>query len=706
MYGPGLLGDLAVIFGVSVLVVLLLHRLRLPTIAGFLVSGLLIGPHGLGLVSSSERLEVLADTGVMLLLFTVGLEFSLTALRRIWRTALAGSLLPIVALAVMGGSASTLAGLPAGGGVYLGFLVGLSSTVIALRALADRGQIDSPHGRVATGVAVFQDLLLVPMMLLTPFLATGPNAGEGWLPALMDPALALLQAAAVIAGVLVVALWIVPRLLQALTSLRSREVFVISIFLICLGTAWITSAVGLSLALGSFLAGMVLSESEYGHQALADVVPFRDSLNCLFFVTVGMLMDPQVIVRAPIPVLAAAGGIIIVKLVLIGGVLLLIGQRPTVALQAGLALCQVGEFAFVLMRFGSGRGLMSDQTSHLFLAAAVLTMIVTPLVLAACPPLLALVQRWEEGPWWRSRADLRISPEGLGDLSGHVIIVGYGFNGRNLARVLKEIEIPYIVLDMNPETIRQARQAGDPILFGDAASSGILEAPRAAHARVLVLAISDPVSTRRAVAMARQRYPALYIVVRTRYLAEMDELYKLGASAVIPEEIETSMEIFARVLECFGVPREALIKHARRIRAERYGLFRDGRPVSGGGPDAGRQIDLGELKRYMTDAEVRIITIAAGSAAAGRSLRDLDLRATTGATVLAVVRDGKVTGVPPPDMKLCEGDAIILLGSVEQISGGVEALTDQPGGGEGGGSPADGSVSLSSSGGTSTPKNR
>ncbi|HKY30981.1 MAG TPA: cation:proton antiporter [Candidatus Polarisedimenticolia bacterium] len=673
MHSLDVLRDLSIVFGVSVLVVLVLHRLRFPTITGFLISGIIVGPYGLALVSDTDRIQALADAGVVLLLFTIGMEFSLASLRRLWGPALAGAGLPLLALALLGGAAAPLLGLERGQGIFLGFLISLSSTVIPLKALADRGQIDSPHGRAATGVAVLQDLLVIPMMLLTPYLAPGAAAaGEGLGRAVLDPALALARAAAVVAGVLVVALWVVPRLLARLAAVKSREVFIISIFLICLGTAWITSAVGLSLALGAFLAGLVISESEYGHQALADMVPFRDSLNSLFFVAVGMLMAPQVLVDHPAQVALSAAGLIVVKCLLIGGVLLLTGQRPTIALQAGLALCQVGEFAFVLMRFGSARGLMQEGESQIFLAASVLTMMVSPLMLAAAPRLLRLVEAWEEKELWRPARDLRAPVDALASLEEHVIIVGYGFNGRNLARVLREIGVSYAVLEVNPETVRAARAEGELILYGDAASPGILERLRGGSARVLVIAISDPVSSRRAVAVARARFPALTIVVRTRYLGEVDQLYGLGAQVVIPEEVETSMEIISRVLEAYGVPREALVKHARRIRAERYGLFRGGRPAAG---ESGQAGSLAALRPLLAAAEVRLCAVPRGSAADGKSLREIDLRACTGATVLAVLREGDVAANPAPGMRLAAGDGVVLMGRAEEIGAAMEKLS-------------------------------
>ena len=577
MHDLGFLGDLVIIFGVSVLVALVLHRLRLPTITGFLLSGMLLGPHGLRLVPDVERIEVLAEVGVILLLFTIGLEFSLDVVKRHWGTALSGALLPVLAWGAAGGAVARLSGYTLGQGVFFGFLIAVSSTVIPLKALGERGQIDSPQGRVVTGIAVCQDLLVIPMMLLTPYLAPGAAALQGGFE-LTAPLLALGRALGVIAVVFLVAFWGVPRLLTALTALKSREVFIISIFLVCLGIAWITSLAGLSLALGAFLAGLIVSESEYAHQALADVMPFRDSLTSLFFVSAGMLLDPRILIESPIPVLLLTAGVLLFKPLVVGGLLLVAGKTPSVALQSGLALAQVGEFSLVLMRFGEGFEILPMNVTQIFLATTVLTMTVTPLFLAAFPRFLPAIQAWEAGRWWRAPREAGESvTESLKD---HVIIVGYGFNGTNLARVLAEIGIPYVVLELNAQTVRQAKQRGESIVYGDVSSTEVLERVGAERARALVMAISDPVSTRRAVAVARSRFHGLHVIARTRYLAEVDELYRLGAQVVIPEEVETSMEIFSQVLECYGVPRTTLIKHARRIRAERYGLFREGRPGS------------------------------------------------------------------------------------------------------------------------------
>jgi CPA2 family monovalent cation:H+ antiporter-2 len=669
MHDLGFLGDLVIIFGVSVLVVLLLHRLRFPTITGFLLSGVLLGPHGLRLVPDVERIEVLAEVGVILLLFTIGVEFSLDVVKRHWGTALSGALLPILAWGGLGGVAGQLMGYTFGQGVFFGFLIAISSTVIPLKALAERGEVDAPQGRAITGIAVFQDLLVIPMMLLTPYLA----AGAVPLGDMTAPLLALGRGALAVAVILFVALKGVPRLLGALTALRSREVFIISIFLLCLGIAWLTSQVGLSLALGAFLAGLVISESAYGHQALADIMPFRDSLTSLFFVATGMLLDPRILIERPVAVLALTAGILLLKPVVIGALLLAARQTPSVALQSGIALAQIGEFSLVLMRFGADQALLPGQTTQLFLAAAVLTMTITPLMLAGFPRVLPAIRAWEAKGWWRAP---RGADEAVDEsLTDHVIIVGYGFNGTNLARGLAEIGIPYVVLELNAQTVRQAKLKGESIAYGDVSSTEVLERLGAGRARALVMAISDPVSTRRAVAVARSRFPGLHIVVRTRYLAEVDELYGLGAQSVIPEEVETSLEIFSQVLECYGVPRGTLIKHARRIRAERYGLFREGRPAAlrqpPGGPAASG--DLTGLHEYLSAAEVKLCVIPTGALSIGRTLEEIAL-AATGATVLAVLQHDRIVSEPPARTLLREKDGVVLIGSPEQVGAAAEAL--------------------------------
>src|SRR5437660_1701826 len=555
-----LLRDLAIIFAGSLLVILLFHRLKLPALPGFIVAGVLLGPNALGLVSDVHQVESLAEVGVIMLLFTIGIEFSLSRLREMGRQILVGGFSQMgftvlatlaVGLALLGDWRVSL---------FLGFLIALSSTAIVLKVLTDTGEIDAPHGRLATGVLIFQDLCVVPIMLVLPFLAGKAAGGPVGL------LLALGKAALVVVGVVLAARMIVPRALAAILKTRSRELFLIAVILIGTLTALGTAAAGASLALGAFLAGLVISESDYGHQAMAELLPFRDVFISLFFVAVGMLVQVEFLRDHPALALAGVVGVMGGKALLAAGGPLLLGYSGRVALLAGLAVSQIGEFSFVLAREGRGTGLLSEVLYQTSLAVAVLTMLVTPFLLQGGPALLDGLERLV--PLDRLLPGLRPGAIPVADqpLTDHVIVAGYGLNGRNLTAALRSIRAPYLIVDLNAQPVQQARARGEPAFYGDATREEILRALGAERARMLVVAISDPSATRRMVRVARSLNPRIHIIARTRYVTEIPELSRLGADVVIPEEFETSIEIFARPLAHYSVPRSDIERLVDQIR--------------------------------------------------------------------------------------------------------------------------------------------
>src|SRR5437899_3480151 len=556
------LKDLAIIFAVSLLVILVFHRLKLPALPGFIVAGVLLGPNALGLVSDVHQVESLAEVGVILLLCAIGIEFSLSRLREMGRQVVIGGGAQVLLTVGLSAALAAGLGLPWPVAVLVGFLVALSSTAIVLKGLADKGEIDTPHGRLATGVLIFQDLCVVPMMLVLPFLAGAADGGAGGL------AWALAKAALVVAGVLVLARTVVPRVLSEIVKTRSRELFLIAVILVGTLTALGTAAAGASLALGAFLAGLVISESDYGHQAMAELLPFRDVFISLFFVTVGMLVQVEFLRDHPALALLGVAAIMGGKSVLAAIGPALLGYSGRVALLAGLAVSQIGEFSFVLARQGRGGGLLAEGPFQPFLAVAVLTMLVTPFLLQGGPVLLDGLERLipldRLLPGFRPQA---LTPVGE-PLTDHVIVAGYGLNGRNLAAALRSIRAPYLIVEPHAQTVRKARARGEPAFYGDATREEILRGLGAERARMLVVAISDPAATRRMVRVARALNPRIHILARTRYGVDMPELTRLGADVVIPEEFETSIEIFARVLAHYGVPRgdiERLVEEIRRL---------------------------------------------------------------------------------------------------------------------------------------------
>src|SRR5882672_3996713 len=536
------LKDLAIIFAVSLLVILVFHRIKLPALPGFIVAGVVLGPNALGLVSDAHQVESLAEVGVILLLFTIGIEFSLSRLREMGRQVVAGGGSQVGLTVVLATLLAMVLHLDWRVAVLLGFLVALSSTAIVLKGLTDKGEIDAPHGRLATGVLIFQDLCVVPMMLVLPFLAGRSGGGAGAL------LLALGKAVLVVISVLVLARTVVPRALSVILRTRSRELFLIAVILVGTLTALGTAAAGASLALGAFLAGLVISESDYGHQAMAELLPFRDVFISLFFVAVGMLVQVAFLRDHPLLALGGVVGVMGGKALLAAVGPALMGYSGRVALLAGLAVSQIGEFSFVLAREGRGTGLLSEGLYQTFLAVAVVSMLVTPFLLQSGPALLDKLERLV--PLDRLLPGFR--PKGFAPVedpvSDHVVIAGYGLNGRNLAAALRAIHAPYLIVELNAQTVRRARTEGEPAFYGDATREEILRALGIDRARLFVIAISDPSATRSMVRVARGMNPKLHIIARTRYVVEIPELTRLGANVVIPEEFETSIEIFARVL--------------------------------------------------------------------------------------------------------------------------------------------------------------
>jgi len=663
----GVLSNLLVIFTVSIAVVFLFHQFRLPSIAGFLVAGALIGPNGLHLIADIGTVQVLAEIGVVLLLFTIGIEFSLVQLASLRRLLFLAAPIQVGGVLAVAWLGATLAGLSWRQGIFWGFLLSLSSTAIVLKALADRGDSDSIHGRVTIGILIFQDLAVVPMMLLTPILA---SQGEGANLSI----LVTLGVSVLVVGLVVGAAWyVVPRLLEHIVRSRSRELFLLTIIVLCLGIAWLTSLGGLSLALGAFIAGLVISESEYSHQAMAEVLPFRDSFNSLFFVSIGILMDWRVLVEHPFVVAGLLPAILLVKFVTGAGAALIVEAPPRSAFMAGIALAQVGEFSFLLAQQGQESGLLRGDPYQVFLAVSVLSMIITPFLMQWSPDVARRIEAVQRLRHWlpsRTTAHLLQSAGKQIRIKDHVIIAGYGLNGRNLARVLSETEIPFVALDLDGDTVRREARHGIPIYYGDATNANVLRHVKIDDAKVLVVAISDPFITRRAVQIAKGLNPKLHIVVRTRYLRELEELHQLGADDVVPEEFETSIEIFALVLRTYNLPQDFVMRKAEQVRREGYALLRRSEM-----PELAHHLRGGTL----TDAEVEACRIDDDSPAQGKTLAELSIRPRTGVSVIAWTRSGVTQSNPSEKTRLMAGDILVLLGSRAQIRRAMGLLIETGG---------------------------
>jgi CPA2 family monovalent cation:H+ antiporter-2 len=653
------LKSLVIIFGVSAIIVFLLGRLKIPSIVGFLIAGVIMGPYGFELIKDVHEIEILAEIGVILLMFTIGLEFSLKNLLTL-RTAVFGGGLIQVSLTIVVVALINYFLLQSriNTAIFNGFLVSLSSTAIVIKMLFDRAEMNAPHGRISVGMLIFQDLCVVPFMLFVPLLA-GNGVGIG------NIALTFVKALMIVGIILFASRWAVPHILQQVVATRSRELFVISIILLCLGTALLTSKLGLSLALGAFLAGIMISESEYASQAIADILPFKESFTGLFFISIGMLLNLHFSRLNFTSVIGAVIAILIIKIVTVVFSSIAIGQSLRNSLQAGFYLFQIGEFSFILAVSGKHYGLITEDVYQIFLSASVLTMMLTPLMISTS---------FHVSNWFLSRSLLQKVDHKLRGIeeeeypkkkAGHVIIIGFGVNGGNLARVLRKSEIPYVVLEINSNTVRKMKRKGEPIYYGDGTSVEILHKLGIQRAKVLVIAISDAAATRMIAQIARNENPDLYIIVRTRYVAEVDDLKKLGANEVIPEEFETSVEIFSRVLHHYHIPRNVITEHMEDIRKDNYMVLRTVKLP---------KKHLAERYELLKELETETYMIKETSKVDGYSINDLRFRTKTGVTVIAIQRKEKVHQNPTPDFVLKTGDVLLMIGKKEDINRAIEYL--------------------------------
>ena len=651
-----LLKDVVIIFVLAMGVVYLSHRLKLPVIVGLLATGVLAGPHALGLISAIKEVEQLAKIGVILLLFTIGIEFSLRKLLKIKMLVLVGGSLQVAAT-VFAVYAVTYYGLGwnFGAAMFMGFLISLSSTAIVLKVLQDRAEMETSQGRISLGILIFQDVIVVLFIILTPFLA-GQTGGED------GPSMLRLAVIGVVLllFVFVGSRYLVPAILHQTVRTRSRELFLLTIGGICFAVAFV--AAELSLALGAFLAGLTISESEYSHDAFELIRPFRDIFTSFFFVSIGMLLDLGFLLEQPLLILLISFGVLAGKAIIVSVTSLLLGFPLRTAVISGLTLSQVGEFAFILATVGSGYALLSAGAEQMFLAVSVLTMAGTSFLIAGAPRVADWVlhapvpTRLQQGLY----PVKGVTPPPTDHCHDHLVVIGFGINGRNVAHAARHAGIPYAIIEMNADTVRAERKNGEPMFYGDATQEAVLKQVKLSQARTIVIAIADAAATRRIAGLARQLNPSAHIVARTRYVNEMEALYRVGVNEVIPEEFETSVEIFTRVLTKYLVPKDEIARLVAEVRNDNYHMFRN---ISGAA-----SMSMADLHLHLRDIEIAPIFVPEDSPLAGKSLAELDLRKKTGLTLLAIRRDSQLMTNLDAQAKICHNDELFVIGSPDKVA--------------------------------------
>lgn len=655
----GVLLELALLFALCVGVAVTFHRFRLPPIVGFLVAGVLVGPNAIGLVQHKEMVEHLAEVGVVVLLFAVGLEVPLGQIQRLRRAIFVGGGVQIVGTIAVTATVALAFGASWQLGVLLGFLIALSSTAAATKILVDQGELAAPHGRVVLGVMIAQDLAVVPMILLLPFVVGGGDGGAA------SP-LRSLANLGLLAAVLAAARLLGGPLVRLVARTRNRELFVLFLATWCLSLAAATAALELSLALGAFLAGVLLADSDHHSQAAAETEPFRDAFASLFFVSIGMLFDAGVVAERPLAVGVGLAAVLVGKAALMAFAVARLGQPGWVQLRAALTAAQVGEFSFVLVQLAKqkNKDLLAGDLERVFLVVAVLSIAVTPLLYALGKRLAARAR--DAAPTAaggaRDRSETGNGPPGQGaaveghhaDLPKreHAIVVGFGPTGRTIAAGLQAAGVPYVVAEMNAETVKVEKGRGTPIVLADCTRQHALEAIGVQSAQMLVLAVNDGAATTRIAQMARQLAPDLHVLARSTYTAEADGLRRAGANDVVPQELEASVEMLVRTLRRFLVADDEIGRQVRGVRAlggnERFA------EVAGG--------EAAQLAEFVPGIGFAVFRVQPAADCLHRSLAEVGIRRRTGCSVVAVRRDGHNLGAITPDTTLAAGDAVVVIG--------------------------------------------
>lgn len=669
MHDSTLLQDFLILMAVVIPMVLLAEKLRIPSLVGFIVAGLIIGPYSLGLVGNLGSVQVLAEIGIILLLFSIGLEFSIERLFKIKNFLIlvgGGQVGFTILLTVLAGWIFQIS---VEKSLVFGFMISVSSTAIIMKILGQRKELNTPVGKLTLSISLFQDLAIIPMMLLLPVLA-----GEGDL----DYWKIVNTLGLAFTGILIIlvgAKFLVPKLLKLVTASDNREVFIISVIFIIFLIAWVGYSIGLSLALGAFLAGLIVSESEYSHQVLADIFPMKDALTSLFFVSIGMLLNLSFFLEHYLIILAVAAGIILLKTFVVAILTRFLDYPQRIGIAVGLTIAQIGEFSFVIALSAKGLHLLGDFDFQVFLGASILTMLAAPSL---------LINGNSVGFWIQKKLKNRtmitsplrllsalVSADKLESgnegkkLKNHVIIIGFGKTGQHLSYVLQETGIPFVISEIQHQRFIMAKNLGYRTVFGDSTTTEILDQLAIKDASVLVIGTGEFYSTMRIIKAAKPVNPSLHILARTRYVSELEKLYVAGADQVIPEEFETSIEIFSRTLRHFHIPRNVISTQIAIIRKERYGTMR-GQAVS--------KETLGQLPYILAATTTESGVILDTSPVAGKTILESGLTSIAGIHIIAVVRDGKSISSPDTTYRFEPGDVVVMIGNHAEIDAALGIL--------------------------------
>ena len=653
----GIAADLVLVVLAGLAGGLVAHRLGQPLLIGYILGGLVVGPHVPGpTVSDIHNVELLAEIGVALLLFALGLELRFADLVPVRRLALLGGPIQVLLTTAVGyGFFAAVLGWDRLPSLWMGAMISLSSTMVVLKTLMAQGRTSSLSGRAMIGLLIVQDLAVVPMLIALPRLGDIDRA----LPAL---GIAALEAAIFLAAMFFVGTRLMPFLLKRIVRWGSRELFLISVVALGVGIGYGTYLFGLSFAFGSFVAGMVLGESEFSHQALGEIIPLRDVFGLLFFASAGMLLDPGYLIDHPLLVVATVVFVVVVKAGIVGGLTRAFGYDGLTPWVVGLGLAQVGEFSFLLARTGVGSGALTDEQYGMALTMTLVTMMLSPSLARLADPLYAGWCRLRHSPVCLETFNL---PD---DLGGHVVVIGYGRSGRAAATVMRQVDVPFVVIEIDHSLAETAREAGIATVWGDTAHVEVLEAAGIRRARLMLVAVSDAISARVAVEKSRALNPGLRIVARALYPEHLAELANLGVYEAVQPEMEAGLEMVRQVLSHYGKPTLEVQRFTDAVRDDLYG------PMWEGGLSARYHSILEELGPDRSPISIEWFTVPGAPGSAETTVGDLEIRTATGAGVVAVIHGRSVDPRPGPETLIHAGDRIALLGTSEEREAGSKLI--------------------------------
>jgi len=646
----GVLQDMVVIFALSTFVNLVFNKIKIPAIIGYLITGIIAGPHLLGLIHSPEDVELMAEIGIILLMFTIGLEFSLNHLMKIRHTVFFGGFVQLALTAVITMFLSRFYSLNWASSIFIGFLVALSSTAVVFKVLQEKSELTSNTGRTIVGILIFQDIIVVPLMLFTPLLSgESPNLSH-------ELFLLALKALFIIAFIYAGNKWIIPKLLRAVAMTRSQELFMMCTILILLSVALLTYEMGMSLALGAFIAGLMLSESEYSHNAFSDLMPFKDVFTSFFFVSIGMLLNLNFVVENPILIIGTVLLVIFIKASVAGFTGFILGHPFPETLVIGFSLAQVGEFSFILAGIGLKANVVSDFYYQMFLAVAIISMALSPLMIKVSRP-LAKLSGGLPLPKFLVDGLAPVKEVEISGMENHIVLIGKDSRVINLARMIKKMNLRFVSVIFDPVIAKKQIDKGDMAIYGDAVDQPTLRKASVQSAALVVVSVGDLIGAMAIVEKVRHLNPHTYILVRTKHVTDIEEIYRLGANQVIPEEFETAIDFFERILAKYLVPRIEIETAVARIRERNYGVFGEDKP--------GNRFSI---LHDIPNIEISAFTVEKDSAMAGKNLSESELRNRYGITVLAIKRGENIFEHPDPSMIIEPDDVAYVLGKPEAMA--------------------------------------